>query len=232
MKKIFFMLALCVTVLSGFAQSNVPHRMLTFRNAPLGLVNALPVAPPGVKGNAYEENWQVADIYLTSEEKIENVQMRVNLKDYSLEIKHNGQIKILHHSRVASFSKRDIVGKNHFFVSAKAYQVTPVVLGYFEVIQDGEYALLQHTITDVVSGNYNTALDVGARDSEIVKHKEFYLAKNNLAVKVLSNKKKMLAAARETLQLELEKKIESLRINLKKEEDLIALIQDLNKEKI
>ena len=105
MKNVLFLL-LTVTSLSCFGQYNSQHQTnIVFQKAPRGFMSSLPPAEPGTIGSYFlYEEYSPADIYLKDSTKLEDIQVRLDLKSNMIEVQFNDGIKILPVSKVISMT--------------------------------------------------------------------------------------------------------------------------------
>lgn len=233
MKK-FCSLFLLFIPIAVLAQTKVsPHSKPVFQKVPNGFISELPVAPPQTVGSYfYSESWQTATLYLLGNNaKLEDVPVRLNLKDNYFEIQHNQSVKVLQGSKVQSFEWTLTDGSTETFVNAQQYRLqgTPST-GFFKILKDGTYQLIELTTTEILQANYNVALDVGNKDHLITKHAKLFLAKEHQLLEVNTNKKKLIKEFEEVFQKDISVYVDQYRINPKQLQDVYLLVTHLNKD--
>lgn len=158
------------------------HQMLMGRKMP----------PAGTKGDYYlNPHWQDGFITLKTGQTIQKYPLKYDIENDMLEIKANKEVKILRGERVASFTWKDAVSQQEVqFINSHAYKLegTPL-LGFFELVVDGDVQLLSKVEADVKDPTYVEGLDVGKRYSEIVKKEVFYLSDESKALTKIKKKK-------------------------------------------
>jgi hypothetical protein len=124
----------------------------------------------------------------------------------------------------------DPIGGKRHYVNANSFKNSLKINGFLEVLEEGSFSLLMQTKVELVQANYNVALDVGSKDHQVVKTKVYYIANDADALQVIANRKKMNHAFKEAFQFEISKQLDELDTNLKKENDLVSLVRNLNKD--
>ncbi len=102
--------------------------------------------------------------------------------------------------------------------------------GFFEVLQDGEVQLLKKVYIEILRPNFSPALNVGSKDTKIIKKSEyFYAIKNKL--NQIKKKTSLDAIQQYDPSIDLESLVKKERINPNKESDLRKLFLILNSKK-
>jgi hypothetical protein len=78
-----------------------------------------------------------------------------------------------------------------------------------------------------MKGTYSVVHDAGQKNDEYTTKEEYYISKNGNLFKV-KNKKSVLAVFEEEKRYELEQFIKDNRLNIKKQEDLMQLVEYYN----
>ena len=92
---------------------------------------------------------------------------------------------------------------------------------------DDEIKLLKRIFLSVKKPTYNQALDVGSKNSKILKEEEYYIAVDNSLTKLKS--KKDIGEALPKYKAKTEAFIKNNKVKFNTENDLIALIEYCNK---
>ena len=137
------------------------------------MLYGLPAPSGNVVGDVYlSNNWNQSKIQLYENGKIiSGFPVKYNLKSDVIEIKSKTGIKILTASKVKTFVILDSISQEErYFVNAMElrHDGTPLT-GFLEVIVDGNTPLLKRTYLFEKEPTYNPALDVGSRDTKILK---------------------------------------------------------------
>jgi hypothetical protein len=65
--------------------------------------------------------------------------------------------------------------------------------GFFEVLVDGKFPLLNRRTAFIRKADYNVQFDVGTRDDKIIKKEALYYTKSGVAYELPRSRKKFLA---------------------------------------
>jgi hypothetical protein len=157
----------------------------------------IPLEPGKVVGNSYlNADWKRTTFMLYDTDKmIEGYHARYEIEQDQFEIKAAGGIKVLSGRKVKSFVWVDSLSKSpHYFVNGKDLrgegQTQPT--GFYEVLTEGGLTLLAKTDIVVKEPTYNEKLDMGQRDTRIVKKTAFFYIDNNVMKELPSSRKKLL----------------------------------------
>ena len=169
------------------------------------------------------EEWRKADIYMVIDSSIvRDIETRIDLRSNELEVKYKGDIKVL-----PSFRIRSVM-----FTEANSLFVTETFLkssqkGFYEVLVDDENSLLRKYDTKLQPSNYNIQLDAGNKSSKIIKQQSYFVFNDLGIVKLAKTKSKLKKQL--IKQTEVFNFIDENKINPKKEQNLISLVNFLNK---
>lgn len=153
--------------------------------------------PGRVVGSTYlNDQWKRTSIMLYDTEKlIEGLQTKYEIDLDQLEIRTAGGVKVLSGRRIKSFVWVDSLSKiPHYFVNARDYkseQGAPMT-GFYEVLAEGPLTLLVKTSIVVRDPTYDHRLDMGQRDTRILKRTSFFYLDNNVVRELPSSRKKLL----------------------------------------
>jgi hypothetical protein len=229
MKTIVTVLLIIVGCAEAFAQV-APQTMAgtNIQRHPRGFISTFPGPPPGISGTSYlHEHWSSGTILLTDDKIIEDIAVKLDLQNKLIEIDHNGQIKVLEFGRVKAIDLKSINGNVEHLVNGKtlAFSDTPMD-GFFSFVKAGKYNLLLLTRVVKMSPNYNAALDMGSKDYQIVKEKQYFIMKDNVAVQVDKSKRKFSGALKKAFGEDFDKKLEKVKVG--KEPSLVGFVSSLN----
>lgn len=187
MKSIFTTIVLLIFIVPAFAQktditANEDILVVTTPSAmPKNILQAFSGGRTNMKGKKYlEEQHLEGVVTLTGSNKAYHFrQLRYNIFSHDLEVQLEGKTKFIRNMRVASFSLKQ-GGKIRKFISARPYMLSGERQnGYLEVLADGEVKLVKQVKAEVLSSNYNIALNVGDRSDKITQKEKMFLAKND-----------------------------------------------------
>lgn len=166
-----------------------------------GLTNSetlygIPLEPGRVVGSTYlNEEWKRTTVMMYNVQKmIEGYATRYEIDLNQVEIRTDAGVKVLSGDRVRSFVWVDsLVGTPHYFVNTKDYKVEKDgVKGFFEVLVEGPMTLLVHPYIVVRQPTYDERLDIGERDTRILKKTAFFYMKDDAVRELPSAKRKFL----------------------------------------
>ena len=166
--------------------------LATFEN-----IYGIPLEPGRVLGTSYlNTEWHRTTFLLYDVEKmLQGYHSRYEIQGDQFEIKAADGVKILNGSKVKSFVWLDSVTRlPHYFVNGKDYKNEDNVnfSGFFEVLTEGSLTLLSKTDILIKEPTYNEKLDMGRRDTQIVRKTHYYYIDNNTIKPLPSSKKKLL----------------------------------------
>jgi hypothetical protein len=203
MKKLIA-LTLLVLPFAGFGQaipSNVRSQFAvdqlsrTSFNRVDNAIVGIPVPAGRVVGDTYiDSKWNMGTVMVASKNTlIEGYPMKYDAKGKVLEIKTSNGVRLLEVKNVGHMMWLDsITQQPRYFVNAARYNENNVPLvGLLEVVVDGNRSLFKRTMLETKQPTYNVALDVGSRDTEILK-KHAYYYNNGSDLILIKTKKKFL----------------------------------------
>jgi len=185
-------------------------------------------------GDVYlDAHWSQSSLLLFDDETLINDYLtRYDIQNNEFEFRLKGGIKVLAGVKVKNIVWIDSLTKQpRVMNNARDYtaSVTPID-GFFEVLQDGEIQLLKKVYLEILRPNFSPALNVGSKDTKIIKKSEyFYAIKNKL--NQIKKKTSLDAIQRYDSSFVLESLIKKEKINLNKESDLRRLFLILNSKK-
>jgi len=177
------------------------------------------------------EYWNVASILLKdSEIVLENYLVKYNIKDEVLEIKMSTDTKITLYIKNKEFGLTDSVTKlKSYLVNGLDFAENDQHLsGLLEVLVDGKKPLLKRTTIYIKKADYNVALNVGSRDETAYHALIFTFLQITIWVKV-KNKKDLLINLQDRKEL-VDSFIDDQKMNVKKEKDLIRVLDFYNSQ--
>lgn len=207
MKTIFILLSLLGMVSAAAQPSNTVPKNIRASNTlnnltdPGGLtaknLYGIPLEPGRVIGNSYlTPDWKLTTLLLYDGGKmIEGYPARYEIENDQFEIKTTSGVKVLNGKKVNSFVWVDSLTQfPHYFVNGKDLTNKDGVAlsGFFEVLAEGPLSLLSKTKITVKDPTYNTQLDMGNRDTRLIKKDILYYLDNHVVRELPSSRKKLL----------------------------------------
>ena len=177
-----------------------------------------------LSGTCYlNESWMKSDIYMIIDSAIvKGLETRIDLSRNELEIKYKGEIKVLPSYQI----NRLIINDNgELFVTENILQTSEK--GFYKVLIDDENSLLCKFETKIKPSTYNIQLDAGNKSDKIIKEKYYFLRNEGKLIKLERSKSKLKKQF--INQTEIYNFVCENKINPKKEESLILLIEFMNK---
>jgi hypothetical protein len=191
----------------------------------------IPLPEGKVIGDTYlSTEWKRSVILLYDKNKlIEGFPARYDIKSDELDIKGAGGVKVLEGRKVKSFMWMDSSrAEPYYFINAKEFKVDGVpLIGFYEVLVDGNTPLFKKMSITVKKADYNVTLAIGSRDDKILKNPTYYLADGNTAYEIPGSKKKFLQLLKSKAD-EVESYMDSNGLSIKKEEELVVICKYYN----
>ncbi len=184
---VFILLILSPCVLRGqddasknVRATNFLNRLSQFPNLRAGdVLRTLPSSEVSeVVGDPYwDKDWAISSLQLYKNDQMaEGYLTRYNIYSKEVEFKIRDDVKILPGEKVKNLVWIDsITNRSRFLVNAAAYRVNGVpLLGFLEVLVEGESSLFKRIYLEVLKPDFNPALNVGSKDTRILKKEEFF----------------------------------------------------------
>ncbi len=148
--------------------------------------------------NYYDTTFQAGNIRfygrIGATDSLGGVPVRYDLVKQEVEVRAStNDIRAAKAPIVRYFLMNNQQGGSNRFVNVREFRgEADDLVGFFEYVAAGKLGLLQrHTIT-VKRANFNPALNVGTKDDELVKKREWFVVKNRQALKFSPSKKALL----------------------------------------
>jgi hypothetical protein len=190
----------------------------------------LPGSAGGVIGDYYlNKRWNKASILLyKSETMIEGYPIKYDIKNELIEIQTTSGIKILDVRKIKNLVWTDsMVIAPQYFVNANEFKKGKITYsGLLEVLVDGPLPLLKRTELDVREPNYVPALDVGSKDTKILRKSVILCSKGGELIEV-KNKKDVLEVSGE-MSKEVDDYIKKNKLNVSKDSGMIRAFEFIN----
>jgi hypothetical protein len=185
-------------------------------------------------GDVYlDAHWSQSSLLLFDNERLINDYLtRYDIQNNEFEFRLKGGVKVLAGVKVKNIVWIDSLTKQtRIMNNAREYiaSVTPID-GFFEVLQEGDVQLLKKVYLEILRPNFSPALNVGSKDTKIIKKSEYFYSINN-KLNQIKKKASLDAIQKYDSSIELESLIKKEKINLNKESDLRKLFLILNSKK-
>jgi hypothetical protein len=193
-RTVFILFVLFLGAKFSFSQNGIGNDfMFQYGTGSTMRLSELPVKKGETVGSYYiDEEWHNANIELTTDEIIENYQVKINIKDKNIEIQTEEEILLLDLAKVANleWENNGIIESFTNFSSS----VNGAELGFTQILYNGDTKLFSKPTLVLLPANYNTAVAAGSNYDKYVIEKKLYLFKNNSLVLVKNNKSSVLKA--------------------------------------
>jgi hypothetical protein len=159
----------------------------------------IPPEPKKVEGNFYlDKKWNLSSILLYRDQQVlEGYRTRYNINSNTFELlePQTLQVTTLQGLRVQNIVWMDSSYKvPRYFVNGMDFRDEGApILGFFEVLIEGELPLMRRTLAIFKESNYNTALMVGNRNDQIVKRNVYYYLRGKDLYEVPKKRKEFFA---------------------------------------
>ena len=224
-----FSLLTIITFLLGIsfanAQATVAVGSQIEQSRALREIKTQPAAPVG---SVYlNDEWTLATIDLLkgtySDNQIQNVPMKLDLKTNTLELNSSMGIKVLEGSKVEQFYfLNQETGKKDLFVNCNKFKLDGASVRGFCKITGEKISLVSYSSIQFVQANYNAALNMGSKVDEFKKKTSLYLVKDN---EFFPANKKNLFALMGDKESEMKNFIKDKKININREEELSSVVE-------
>lgn len=232
MRKVVLLIVLLISA-TAFGQKSTGQLTIMDANVdPGGIINELPLAPPGTVGSTYiYEDWRSGELTLKNGTKISGYNLRYDLESDGLEIRYQGEIKICPYKMIDMFTiSNPESGLEMKFISSKKLNLVSAA-GLSNVVQvlsknQGTLLLKSYSIS-VKESTYVPALDMGDHENKIqVKFKYYFVMKNeiNPLDKRLKKNKDLFSSK----YPDIEEFVKSKRLKLNNDSDVVMLFSYYN----
>lgn len=211
--------------------NNILTRMGTGRLGSGDVVMGMPSTEKSeVIGDTYwDKHWGQSSVQLyKNDEYYDGHFTRYDIKGYELEFKTNAGIKVLRGDLVKNVVWIDsLSGQSRVLVNARDFKEEGVPLsGFLEQLVDGKASLYKKVYLEILKPDFNPALNVGSKDTRIVKKETLYFHADGNLTKIKSRKslEPLLKANPSATEF-----AKAQDLKLTKEADLIKLFTFLSK---
>jgi hypothetical protein len=178
-----------------------------------------------VEGDPYwDPHWSKGAIQFYEKDRwATGYTMRYNIRRNDFELFFSKDIRVVEGNQIRHMVFADsLSGKTRFLINAKEYKEHDVqMIGFFEVLVDGNTALLKHIRLEILKPDFSPALNVGSKNTRILKKESYFFNVGKDVYRIKSKKSvDMLFGDKEAEMNQFIKK-EAIRFN--RESDLIKL---------
>ena len=224
MLSISLQLSMAQTMVGGSATSGID-----MNTAPYGIVSAFGTAEKVTTGSKYLfDNWKIGTIQLQQGE-IKNCPINIDLKNQVVEMNTDNGVRVLAVSRIEKLVVGFTNADQQVFENAKKYNGAQAqVAGLVEILVNNETTLLKYHYSVVKEGTYNAALAMGNNEVKHLLKSKYFLHKEGKLVEIPTSRKKFIKNFSDASQSDIEKFFDETGLNVKKEDDLIAVCKFIN----
>jgi hypothetical protein len=176
---------------NNFRATNIMMRTTKMSSA--DLIMGIPSShESSVIGDSYwDTHWGASALLLYDKDQLVDGHLtRYDIKNDEYEFLINKQVRVLPGIKVKQAVWLDsLTQSKRFLVNAKEYTTDGVPLtGCFEVLADGRTALFKRMYLEIKKPDFNAALNVGSKDTRIVKREHYYFNLGREVYKIKSKK--------------------------------------------
>ena len=174
------------------------------------------------------DRWNQGSIVLLTGDTIQNYPLMYNLLTRNVEVKTEQTVKVVPIDDVKQFYWLDN-GQRLTFINGSGYTIggAPVV-GYYQVLAEGNLNLFKKHHLTVQKANYRPELDVGFTENRLIKTVKYFVATGKNLYE-LKNSKRVFDHFRQH-QHTIKKFVRREGLNPKREDDLITIVQYYNEQ--
>lgn len=184
-----------------------------------------------IVGDPYwDTHWGKSSLLLyKNDELVEGYFTRYDIFKDEFEFKlTNNDVRVLSGNKVKNIVWIDsVTNKDRYLVNGREYYEDGAPLsGFVEVLVDAEVALIKHIRIEVLKPDFNPALNVGSKDTRVIKKESYYFNRAESLVRIKS--KKSLDVLGPVYGQKINQFIKTNNVKLNNEADLIRLFQYLS----
>ena len=182
--------------------------------------------PSDVVGDYYlDTTWHQGSFTTSDGRSSATYPLRYDIENAILEIKWGKLVKVAGEEELTSFTWKKNGINNQTFVNARSFSHNgSPMAGFVELLYQGSDTLVLQMVTTLKEADYVPGLDMGNRNSEILKKGKYFIIHNGQAIPI-KNKGNFLEYASVADDKRLKKYMRQRRINVKEASDLVALLQ-------
>lgn len=164
-------------------------------STPKGMMSEVKKPEKAVVGNTYwDENWVPGKVTFANGQILNDSPLRYDIQEDMIELKLDDKLMGIRGKNVKSFTAYN--GNNQtyeVYVNASRYKEDEVTkAGFFKVLAEGDWALLEQMEVVFVKPNYNPVLGVGNEEPKYLKKIKLFIARGSNVFEVPNSKSKFL----------------------------------------
>ena len=191
---LFVTIAILLTNVICNAQVEEADQTLIFQPFPTGMIETKSLPPATIEGTYYlEESWQVGDIFLKDGNALKRTPLKYDLEHNTMEIYTKRGVKILYSDKIKQFSWTNTHGITQHYVNTDLFESKEdIPAGFFEIITEGHYSLVNKKDIEYVKPNYSEIHDAGNKNGRYVHSDKYFYIVGNKVYKLPKSKKSFL----------------------------------------
>jgi len=222
-KTIFPLALLLVINTLSFSQIVRPDAVVDMTTAGF---RELPLKPTTVESLYLTDEWVMGIVVLKPDYKLENAQMKYDIKNNALELYTQSGIKLAPAAKLQSFSYFYKTDK-HLYLDADALKINGLT-GLVDEVVKGNASLYSKPYLRKIPSNYNAALNVGDPSDKFQLEEALFLVMNQKAYDITKTGKKMLNYFGDK-SATIESYVKQNRLSYKEKNDIIKIVEEFNR---
>lgn len=199
---------------------------------PQGVIMELKPPVREAVGSTYvEDSWLIGKIDLANGQVINGYPMRYDILTDQVEVRIDGELRGVQGKNVKSLTLfyEQTQSKDIFVNGRYCKETVNESPGFYKVISNGEWSLLEKLEVDYEEPNYNPVLGVGNQEGRYVRKNKLYITNGKTIIPVVQKKGKFLESLGEqSSKVSAFMKKENLSLN--HEGDVKLIVEFLNTE--
>ncbi len=190
------------------------------------LLNKKETVGKNIYGSPYlHKDWRLGSIKLFSGDSISHYPLKLDLSMNEIEIKFEGEVKVLPISLIKDLYLMNNIGENELLRNAKVYNAQEN--GLFLVIYDGNTSMFKKIFLSIKEPNYDPAYGIGNTNRTYIKKVQYFIVQNGKLKKIDFRKKKILKVFKDKLEA-VKKYATENNLSFKNESDLAKIFEYYN----
>lgn len=145
-----------------------------------------------IVGDVYwDKHWGKSSILMENRtDPVEGYLTRYDIQKNEFEFLLESNVRVLSGSKIVDMIWIDsLSGTTRYLVNAGKYKENGVPLtGFMELLSEGDHSLFKVIRIEILKPDFNPALNVGSKDTRIIKKESYYYATGNDLVQIKSKK--------------------------------------------
>lgn len=173
---------------------NYPGQGITAASLQNGFVYGINPSAGEVTGISYYDTaWAVGSFIMFKDTTLyKGIPARYDIQRNVVEIKFKVGMRVLESVQVNSFALQKNELARVVFVNVQNFSTEDKLKGFFEMLSSGKLNLMANAKVWVKQPTYNPALDVGSKDTELIREEKLYTARDGKAQRFSASKKNIL----------------------------------------